>query len=275
MTPGSRSITEGLPDAKFLRLTAFGVFWFFVTLSIESSVFPIGVELIFEHRVYLPSIGFFMAITALALTLVEKKPALAKPAVAVCIALIVALAAAAYARNSVWRTEVDLWQDAAFKSPGKARTRLSYGMALTDMGMYDEAIREFRAALSIDPKLAKAHNNLGLTYFKMGGVDEAVREYKLALDIMPDYAFARNNLAVAYNKLGLADMAVAEFKKGLSVNYYDVLAHDTLGVTYAMQGRLDEAIDEFRTALSINPGFAKAREHLEKALAQKSGETSR
>jgi len=45
------------------RLTAFGIFWFFMTLSVESSIIPIA-DVIFEHRLYLPSVGFFIAITS-------------------------------------------------------------------------------------------------------------------------------------------------------------------------------------------------------------------
>lgn len=41
-------------------LASFGIFWFFVTLSVESSIIPIR-DVIFEHRLYLPSVGFFIA----------------------------------------------------------------------------------------------------------------------------------------------------------------------------------------------------------------------
>jgi len=45
------------------RLIAFGIFWFFLTASVESSIIPIR-DVIFEHRVYLPSAGFalFLAV---------------------------------------------------------------------------------------------------------------------------------------------------------------------------------------------------------------------
>ena len=44
----------------WLRMVSFGIFWFFVTLSVESSIIPI-VDVIYEHRLYLPSVGFFLA----------------------------------------------------------------------------------------------------------------------------------------------------------------------------------------------------------------------
>ncbi len=43
------------------RMISFGIFWFFLTLSVESSFIPID-DIIFEHRTYLPSFGFFLVI---------------------------------------------------------------------------------------------------------------------------------------------------------------------------------------------------------------------
>ncbi|MFN2369325.1 MAG: hypothetical protein ABR605_10355, partial [Desulfurivibrionaceae bacterium] len=44
-------------------LAAFGILFFFLNLLIESSV--IGLELVFEHRLYLPSLGVIIAIVAI------------------------------------------------------------------------------------------------------------------------------------------------------------------------------------------------------------------
>ena len=47
------------------RLIAFGIFWFFLTLSVESSIIPISQNVIFEHRTYLPGFGFFLVLTGI------------------------------------------------------------------------------------------------------------------------------------------------------------------------------------------------------------------
>jgi hypothetical protein len=52
--PGSPDFPPIAPF--YYRLAAFGIFWFFLALSVESSFIPI-VDVIFEHRVYLPSVG--------------------------------------------------------------------------------------------------------------------------------------------------------------------------------------------------------------------------
>jgi hypothetical protein len=112
------------------RLIAFGIFWFFITLSVESSIIPL-MNVIFEHRIYLPGVGFLTALTAgtfLLLTRFGQKPLPAAGMAGFAIVISV-FSAAAYARNNVWRTETALWQDCVAKSPQKARPHNNLGLA--------------------------------------------------------------------------------------------------------------------------------------------------
>ncbi len=61
----SEQTAENLSPFTFhlLRLIAFGILWFFITLSVESSIIPIAM-VIDEYRIYLPSVGFFIALVA-------------------------------------------------------------------------------------------------------------------------------------------------------------------------------------------------------------------
>ena len=62
----------GLSAFKKYRLIFFGIFWFFLTLSVESSIIPISQNVIFEHRTYLPSWGFFLVLTSTVFYLPKK-----------------------------------------------------------------------------------------------------------------------------------------------------------------------------------------------------------
>ena len=53
------------------QLISFGIFWFFTTISVESSIIPIR-DVIFEHRVYLPSVGFVIFLTVAIYQMVEQ-----------------------------------------------------------------------------------------------------------------------------------------------------------------------------------------------------------
>ncbi len=86
----------------------FGIFWFFLALSIESSIFPIE-HVIFEHRMYLPMAGFCLAFITACYIFFKKKQLVSF----VLIAIVIGLCVKTYQRNAVWQTEESLWVDAA------------------------------------------------------------------------------------------------------------------------------------------------------------------
>jgi len=76
-----------------------------------------------------------------------------------------------------------------FKGRGNdAETHCRQGRAYAKQKRWDDAVREFQAALCIDPDNASAHFALGVVYGKQGSSDEAIREFQAALRINPDMA---------------------------------------------------------------------------------------
>jgi tetratricopeptide (TPR) repeat protein len=241
-----------------LRLIGFGLLWFFVTLSIESSVIPIR-DVIYEHRLYLPSAGLFLSVGVAALGFSDRWKI--PRAIAVGL-LIVVLAGIAHQRNLVWKDELSLWMDVIQKSPKKARGYLSLGAAYAEQGMQDKAIQAFKTTLTLNPGYAEAHNNLGNIYKAKGLLEEAVQEYKTAVTIKPDYAMAHNNLGVAYQELGRFDEAFQEYQTAVKLEPDQAQAHYNLGNLYRDQKRSEEAIREYKTAITLNPGYAEAHNNL-------------
>ncbi|MFM8362326.1 MAG: hypothetical protein ACKOA4_06470, partial [Haliscomenobacter sp.] len=96
------------------RILAFGIFWFFITLSIESSFIPLS-DVIVEHRTYLPSVGFFLAVVYSAFAL-SNRTLLVRNLLAVWALVLVF---AAFQRNKVWKEPVVFWSDVIKKSPLK------------------------------------------------------------------------------------------------------------------------------------------------------------
>jgi tetratricopeptide (TPR) repeat protein len=186
-------------DRYWLRLMSFGIFWFFVTLSVESSIIPIR-DVIYEHRVYLPSVGFFVALTS-GIRLFSKRwgrrrAYAEKTVMYVMLLAVIMTAAATYARNSVWGERVTLWADVTKKSPNKARTRYNLGNEYSKLGYIDEAINEYIAALKIKPDYADAHYNLGASFAYIGRIDEAIIEFQEVLKLNPKDTEVRKNLEI-------------------------------------------------------------------------------
>jgi len=167
--------------AKKERLISFSILWFFGNLAIESSVIP--VEIIYEHRAYLPSMLVSMMVVVL--TYRYAKPRWCRVG-ALC-AMVIVLTFWSYERNSVWGDEVTLWADCIKKSPLKARPHNNLGNALARQGELNKAIAHYLEALKIAPDFAVAHNNLGLALAQQGRFEEAIYHYYEALEIRPRY----------------------------------------------------------------------------------------
>jgi len=247
---------------NLFKLVGFGLLWFFLTLSVESSIIPIT-DVIFEHRLYLPSIGFFMA-TSMALLTFDRTRRMNTIVIGV---IIVAFSIAAYQRNLVWKDELTLWSDVVQKSPFKIRGRNNLAEAYQRLGQYYEAMQEYKSIITLDPKNARAHIGLGVAYYRVGSHDEAIQEYKSALAFDPNSAIAHFNLGSAYKEVGRMAEAIPEFQIALKLEPDLFQAHYYLGQIYQRMGRVQDAIREFEQTLQIRPDYDPARQAL-KSLRQ-------
>jgi tetratricopeptide (TPR) repeat protein len=278
----SAESSSPMPYAPYaMRLVAFGILWFFITLSVESSIIPIPMA-INEYRVYLPSVGFFIAIMSGAMLFFQrfftKNTTTASPlrggdkgegdlritvfAVALFALIILALASATYARNNLWKDKVSLWQDVVSKSPDFPLGYNNLGLVYEELGEREKAILEFRKAAQIDPNYASTYINLGYTLAAMGRLDEAIGEYQTALRLEPDNWRAHLNLGQAYGQKGLAGQAIEELQAALRINPFSVAAFNNLGNAYREKGDVDMAIEYYLKALKLEPDYAEAHYNL-------------
>lgn len=242
---------------------SFGILWFYLALSVESSVIPIPM-LINEYRVYLPSAGVFISASTAAFLLYERlgrgKARLAAVFLFVSVPLVFSFAA--YKRNSLWQTEVGLWKDTARKSPNKERVRNNLGLAYSAEGKYDMAIEEFLTAMLLKPGYINAHNNIAIAYEAKGMHEEAIEHYLFVVGQRPESAEAHFNLATAYKAYGLSEKAIEHYRTSLGLKPDFAEAHNNLGAALIEKGDLEGAAGHFISALRIRPGFSEARNNL-------------
>lgn len=167
------------------RVAGFGIFWFFITLAIESGLVPL-LDTIFEHRLYLPSVWFFITLALLAGELHHR--ATAKKTVITAVTLLLAISGyATYQRNHVWRDRRALWTDVAAKSPDKPRVLTNLGKYYVDTLSPAAAIPLLEHAVALSPDYYPAHYSLGLALYQQGRADQALVHFIATTRLAPNY----------------------------------------------------------------------------------------
>ena len=247
-------------SAKKDRLITFCILWFFITQATESTI--IGIELIFEHRTYIP----FMMISLFVVLAVFRFVRNRSIAYGLLVTTALVFSIWTYQRNLIWQNPLTFWSDCAVKSTDKQRPQNNLGIALFDAGDIPKAVTQYEKAIQINPNVANAHNNLGYSFFKIGNPDEAIQCFHRALALNPNYVDAINNLGTALFKQGKTDEAIQYFRRALALNPNFADAYNNLGHVLFKQGKIDEAIQYFRHALALNPDLADAHSNLGNAL---------
>ncbi|WP_162605150.1 tetratricopeptide repeat protein [Geomonas oryzae] len=243
----------------YLRLIGFGILWFFLTLCVESSLIPIS-DVIFEHRLYLPSFGAFLAFAAVFAMAFEKSASSTRVAVAAFVVL--ALTVATWQRNGVWGDSVTLWSDNAAKSPNKWRPQNNLARALLKENRVNEALAAGSNAVRLAPDSYEAHNVLATVYEKMGALDAAIEQYRLSVAVNPNYVIALSNLGAALQKKGALSEATACFRKAVELDGANMVAHNNLAGALLQQGNLEEARRHVLEAGRLDPAALEPRVNL-------------
>ncbi|MBU4334842.1 MAG: tetratricopeptide repeat protein, partial [Candidatus Omnitrophica bacterium] len=226
-------------------LVSYGMFWIFVTYS--ANLIP-RANVIFEHKLYLISIGFCLALSAGLYYMLKDL----KKFVWVMVAIAIVLSFLTYKRNKVWGNEFLFWSDVVKKSPNKARPHNDLGLAYFKNGDYASALEHYHRAIELDATIEEAYNNRGVVYTKRGQDEFALDDFNKAISIRPRYADALNNRGVIYKRKGMFDMALRDYIEALRYNmvYPDIFFN--IAVIYEKKGRLDLAERNYNKALSLD-----------------------
>jgi hypothetical protein len=153
-------------------LAGFGILWFFVTMSVESSFLPI-IDVMMEHRLYLAMPGIVLVTATGFVWLYDRQRQVAAVVGGILLLLLPSLT---FARNQVWGSAMSLWTDALSKSPNKARVHVNVGVANHAEGNLDEAIRHYCRALEIAPNINLARDNIEIALDQQGKLDAVIEE---------------------------------------------------------------------------------------------------
>ena len=188
---------------------SFAILFFFFNHLIESSV--IGLELVFEHRNYLPSLFLFMPLAQGIKKLINRygksESSLHRILYAAVVLIVIGLGSGTYVRNMAWATEKTLWEDTLVKAPNSIRAHHELALQYYEKsGKYNEALALYHRGLQLDGQniyeKSLSLNNIASIHFTRGEYDLAEMYWKKAIASFPKYKDAYYRLSLTQTKLG-------------------------------------------------------------------------
>jgi len=249
------------------RLISFSIFWFFLTLLPESSILP-QADVIFEHRLYLPIVGYCLLLASF----VYYFPKRFKIIMLLLLVVILFNSFLTYQRNKTWANEIILWNDVVSKSPHKARGYINRGWAYYNQGNFNQALSDDDKAILINPKLLYPYDDRGLIYAKEGRFDDAILEYTKAIDLNPYFAEVYYNRGNSYYQLDNYQQALNDFNEAIIVNPEYVDAYNKRGNLFLKRGKTFQALSDYKKSIKIDPDQAEIKaklSELNESLVQK------
>ncbi|MEY2565115.1 MAG: eukaryotic-like serine/threonine-protein kinase [Verrucomicrobiota bacterium] len=155
---------------------------------------------------------------------------------------------------------VDSFDEAIRFDPGFAEAYAAKAFALARMGyfsgvkgadLFEQARTAAKTALSLEPKLSRAHVVLAYLYMSFDwNLPAAESEFKNLDESVPLFAHA---LAVLRSYQGRLDESIRLDQKALALDPLYSVYHTNLGVWLFQSGRFDEAETHWRKALELQP----------------------
>ena len=135
--------------------------------------------------------------------------------------------------------------------PPKARKEFDRASEASKNGKPEEAITHLRNAIAIYPQYLMAHNDLGAQLLELNRLDEAEKELRLALDIDPAAFNPTLNLGIVLIKKHEIQSAIAVLEKATSMQSQSPAARFFYGMALSGASESERAEKEFIAAYTL------------------------
>lgn len=244
------------------NVVAFSLLWIPITLSpsLVVALYPIASTPMAERYLFIPSAGFCLLLGYF-LVSAGRRLEFKRAAWALGALLIIIFSLLTIQRQAVWSSDLTLWRDAVIKSPYHSLPYTNYGLALSNVGEYEEAIRHYKIALLPDMKdsprgKSVTANNLGLLYIEKEEYPRAEGWFYKALEFDPSNGRTYYHLGLinfVKGELGGPEQsyeaAESYLREALTRYYHFGKANLLLAKIYLRAGDTEKAKEEAEIAI--------------------------
>jgi Tfp pilus assembly protein PilF len=261
--------------AKRHPLISFSFLFFLLNHAVESTVFPL--ELIFEHRNYVPSMMFFLPFAIGIWKLLDRyksKRVMQGMIAGFVIFMLIGFGHSTYVRNMDWKNPKTLWTAALLKAPDQLRVHHNLGLYYQDHGLTERALKEYKKALE-SPVIHRknepfmTHYQMGNLYSELGDHQQAIWHYLEAIRLDPNFYLAMVKLAALYDEDNNRALADYYLKEASRLNRGHPVINLNMGILCLREARPSEAIQHLIVAREDKSLKVRARLYLAIAYKQK------
>jgi tetratricopeptide (TPR) repeat protein len=275
---------------------AFAILLYLFAMSLYSNLFYMIGTSFAERLLYLPSLGFCLALAWSILRLLHPVPENTpwhgeketyRKYILSCIVLgiiILLYGIRTITRAAEWKDQWTLFSADINRSPKSAHLHYYWGLTLrdrakeqTDKAKYDSlmraAVHEFQIGVTIYPAYPECYHQLGLAWFRLEDINKALEYYSEAIRLNPLEAVPYANMGIIYFNRGNYQKARELYEKSISIDPRYADGHFNLGSTLGMLGEFNKAIEQFRLAIEYDPEHTMAWYFLGKTYERMNNKT--
>jgi tetratricopeptide (TPR) repeat protein len=164
-------------------------------------------------------------------------------------------------RMGEYKKVIELLTPVETADPDNRAVAYMLGLALIN----DKQIEKGQARIDRilrDGDSAEAHVMMGTTYLTITEYDKALKEFKRAVELNPKLPSVNSFYGQTLTRMGSTEEAMAAFRRELEINPNDFDSCLQMGILLKQDQKLDEARDFFGRALLVRPNEPNARFYL-------------
>ena len=147
----------------------------------------------------------------------------------------------------------EILKNLSSKYPNEWRAHWLLGIIASDEKDNETAFNEFKKVVDINPKIVEAWRGIGIALYEMGKFDELIRVMEDGVEKFPDDFFLNFLLGLGYHRLERNSEAVQPLERALSLDPKNIDVISTLALVYDAIGEVSKSDSLHELGLKISP----------------------
>ncbi|MFK7932175.1 MAG: tetratricopeptide repeat protein [Saprospiraceae bacterium] len=234
---------------------AFAFFTFNVMFLLQ--ILGAGQGFLADRFTYIPYLGFFFLAAYAYHYFTSKRPTTRTIWHIALGSYLAILTITTFQQTMTWKNSDTLWSQVIKHYPRTTTAFTNRGHFFRDNGNFAEAIKNYDAALNINPNKAEIYNSRGKLYFENGQTQRAIDDYTTGINEptveQKTLAELHANRGGAYGAAGKIDLALQDLNKSVELDPEFINAYLNRSIAYFQRGQYDLAIQDYTAYLQRDP----------------------